>query len=115
MFDLGCSCDAVGEGLPRRYLARISAHSSRVFSCQLSNRINKKVEAPRRGCTYGPKAYADCHEDCRNTRLNIQRGLRKVNANKQWDHENSLEHEQMFFFCDIIAKGMYINPTFNIN
>ena len=37
------------------------------------NNINKKVEVPRRGCTYGPKAYADCHEDCRNTRVNIKK------------------------------------------
>ena len=48
-------------------------HSSRVFSCQLSNNINKKVNAPRRGCTYGPEVYADCHEDCRNLRLNINK------------------------------------------
>ena len=38
-----------------------------------------KVDAPHRGCTYGPEAYADGHGDCRNTGLNIQRGLRKVN------------------------------------
>ena len=30
------------------------AHSSRSCSCQLSNNINKKVDGPRRECTYGP-------------------------------------------------------------
>ena len=80
MFDLGCSCDAVGGGLPWRYLAWLPPHTrAGCFSCQLSNITYKKVNAPRRGCTYGPMAYADCHEDCRNTGLNIQRGLRKVN------------------------------------
>ena len=28
----------------------------------------------------GRKAYADCRRDCRNTGINIQRGLRKVNT-----------------------------------
>ena len=81
MFDLGCSCDAVGGGFPRRYLAWLPPHTrAGCFSCQLSNITHKKVDAPRRGCTYGPMAYADCHEDCRNTGINIQRDQREVNA-----------------------------------
>ena len=73
-FDLGCSCDAVGGGFPRRYLAWHSPHTrAGCFSCQLSNITHKKVDAPRRGCTYGPMAYADCHEDCRNTGVNIHK------------------------------------------
>ncbi len=51
--------------------AAFVAHSSRSCSCQLSNNIDKKVDAPRRGCTYGPEAYADCHEDCRIIEINI--------------------------------------------
>ena len=33
----------------------LAAHSSRSCSCQLSNNINKKVDEPHRGCTYGPQ------------------------------------------------------------
>ncbi len=81
MLVVGCSCDAVGGGLPRRYLAWLSSRArAGCFSCQLSNIIHKKVDEPRRGCSYGLEAYADCHEDCRNTELNIQRGRRRVNA-----------------------------------
>jgi hypothetical protein len=80
MFDLGCSCGVVGEGIPRRYLAWLSPHTrAGCFSCQLSNNTHKKVDAPHRGCTYGPEAYADGHGDCRNTGLNIQRGYKKFN------------------------------------
>ena len=36
--------------------------------------------SPTADARTGRKAYADCRRDCRNTRLNIQRGLRKVNV-----------------------------------
>ena len=53
--EMGCSCGAVGEGFPRRYLAHFNLRTrAGCFSCQLSNSICKKVDAPRRGCTYGP-------------------------------------------------------------
>ena len=35
--------------------AAFATHSSRSCSCQLSNNINKKVDEPHRGCTYGDK------------------------------------------------------------
>ena len=38
------------------------------FSCQLSSNINKKVDEPHRGCTYGRMAYADCRRDCQITK-----------------------------------------------
>ncbi len=59
---LRCCWRGLSPALPG---AAFVAHSSRSCSCQLSNNIDKKVDAPRRGCTYGPEAYADCHEDCR--------------------------------------------------
>ena len=34
----------------------------------------------------GRKAYADCRRDCRNTGINIQRGLRKVNKTSCHPH-----------------------------
>ena len=35
--------------------------------------------SPTADARTGCKAYADCRRDCRNTGINIQRGLRKVN------------------------------------
>ena len=65
---LRCCWRGLSPALPG---AAFVAHSSRSCSCQLSNNIDKKVDAPRRGCTYGPEAYADCHEDCRIIEINI--------------------------------------------
>jgi hypothetical protein len=36
--------------------------------------------SPTADARTGRKAYADCRRDCRNTGINIQRGLRKVNT-----------------------------------
>ena len=40
----------------------------------------RRLMCPTADARTGRKAYADCRRDCRNTGINIQRGLRKVNA-----------------------------------
>ena len=88
MFDLGCSCGAVGEGLPRRYLARLSPHT-RIGRVPISypTTSTRRLMSPTADARTGRKAYADCRRDCRNTGINIQRGLRKVNtlSRHPWD------------------------------
>ena len=78
---MGCSCGAVGEGFPRRYLARLSPHT-RIGRVPISypTTSTRRLMSPTADARTGRKAYADCRRDCRNTGINIQRGLRKVNA-----------------------------------
>ena len=81
LYVLGCSCGAVGEGCPRRYLARLSPHT-RIGRVPISypTTSTRRLMNPTADARTGRKAYADCRRDCRNTGINIQRGLRKVNA-----------------------------------
>jgi len=46
--------------------------------------------SPTADARTGRKAYADCRRDCRNTGINIQRGLRKVNTLSRHPHQASI-------------------------
>ena len=48
-------------------------NSSRSCSCQLSNSINKKVDGPHRGCTYGPKGLCRLSQGLSNYENNIHK------------------------------------------
>ena len=65
----------------RRYLARLSPHTraGRV-PASYPTTSTRRLMNPTADARTGRKAYADCRRDCRNTGINIQRGLRKVNA-----------------------------------
>lgn len=47
--------------------------------------------SPTADARTGRKAYADCRRDCRNTGVNIQRGLRKVNTLSRHPHQASIQ------------------------
>ena len=81
VYVLGCSCNAVGEGLPRRYLARLSPHTraGRV-PASYPTTSTRRLMNPTADARTGRKAYADCRRDCRNTGINIQRDQQEVNA-----------------------------------
>ena len=81
IYVLGCSCNIVGEGLPRRYLARLSPHT-RIGRVPISypTTSTRRLMSPTADARTGRKAYADCRRDCRNTGINIQRDQREVNA-----------------------------------
>jgi hypothetical protein len=49
---LQCCWRGLSSALPG---AAFATHSNRSCSYQLSNNINKKVDEPHRGCTYGPQ------------------------------------------------------------
>ena len=81
LYVLGGSCSAVGEGLPRRYLARLSPHTraGRV-PASYPTTSTRRLMSPTADARTGRKAYADCRRDCRNTGINIQTGQREVNT-----------------------------------
>ena len=81
IYVLGCSCNAVGEGFPRRYLARLSPHTraGRV-PASYPTTSTRRLMNPTADARTGRKAYADCRRDCRNTGINIQTGQREVNT-----------------------------------
>ena len=57
-----------------------AALSSRSCSCQLSNSTNKKVDAPRRGCSYGPKGLCRQSRGFSNYISNINKQVVTVNT-----------------------------------
>ena len=78
IYVLGCSCDTVGGGFPRRYLSLFRMNPSRVFSYQLSNRTVKKVDGPRRECTYGPNGLCRLSRGLSNYDCNINKCVLSV-------------------------------------
>ena len=57
-------------------------NSSRSCSCQLSNSINKKVDGPRRGCTYGPNGLCRLSQGLSNYENNIHKQCGIVKQHK---------------------------------
>ena len=57
-------------------------NSSRSCSCQLSNSINKKVDGPHRGCTYGPKGLCRLSQGLSNYENNIHKQCGIVKQHK---------------------------------
>ena len=66
-------------------------NSSRSCSCQLSNSINKKVDEPHRGCTYGPKGLCRLSQGLSNYENNIhkQRGIVKQHKFRHFRKQKS--------------------------
>ena len=66
-------------------------NSSRSCSCQLSNSINKKVDGPHRGCTYGPNGLCRLSQGLSNYENNIhkQRGIVKQHKFRHFRKQKS--------------------------
>ena len=57
-------------------------NSSRSCSCQLSNSINKKVDGPHRGCTYGPNGLCRLSQGLSNYENNLHKQCGIVKQHK---------------------------------
>ena len=82
--------------------AAFATHSSRSCSCQLSNNINKKVDVPHRGCTYGPQGL------CR-----LSQGLSQYGDKYTKRFEKS--QHPLLFCCRLLSSHFWELPPSHIS